>query len=376
MAMQDPRIEQLARVLVQYSVRVSEGERVLIEATDVPTEIVEALIDQVAQRGGLPVVSLKSNRILRRLYGVGSEALMTLHGEVERFRMEKMDVYIGVRGFTNMHELGDVGADGMQLYQKHWFHPVHMDYRVPKTRWVVLRWPTPAMAQAASMSTQAFEDFYFEVCTLDYERMSVAMNPLKELMDRTDRVHIKGPGDTDLRFSIDGIHAVKCDGAYNIPDGEVYTAPVRDSVEGVIAYNTPTHYQGTTFTDVRLTFQGGKIVGATSSDTERVNQILDTDEGSRHVGEFAIGCNPFITRAMKDTLFDEKIAGSFHFTPGAAYDDCDNGNRSAVHWDMVVIQTAEYGGGEIWFDDVLVRKNGLFVPPELQGLNPDNLKGA
>jgi len=374
--MRDPRIEQLARVLVQYSTHVAEGEKVLIEATDVPTEIVESLVDEVAGRGGLPLVSLKSNRILRKLYGLDSEPLMSLHGEVERFRMEKMDAYIGVRGFHNMHELGDVGADGMQTYQKHWFHPVHMDYRVPKTRWVVLRWPTPAMAQAAGMSTEAFEDFYFDVCTLDYAKMSVAMDPLKALMDRTDRVHIKGPGETDLRFSIDGIHAVKCDGEYNIPDGEIYTAPVRDSVEGVIAYNTPTHYQGTTFTDVKLTFRGGKIVEATSSDPERINQILDTDEGARHVGEFAIGCNPYITWVMKDTLFDEKIAGSFHFTPGAAYDDCDNGNRSAVHWDMVVIQTAEYGGGEIWFDDVLIRKGGQFVLPELEGLNPDELKGV
>jgi aminopeptidase len=226
------------------------------------------------------------------------------------------------------------------------------------------------------MSTGAFEDFYFDVCTLDYARMSEAMDPLKALMDRTDRVHIKGPGDTDLRFRIGGIDAVKCDGEYNIPDGEIYTAPVKDSVEGVIAYNTPTHYQGTTFTDVRLTFRGGKIVEATSSDPERINQILDTDDGARFVGEFAIGCNPYITWVMKDTLFDEKIAGSFHFTPGAAYDDCDNGNRSAVHWDMVVIQTDEYGGGEIWFDDVLIRKDGLFVLPELEGLNPDELKGV
>ena len=375
--MQDPRIQQLARNLIHYSTRTGEGDKVLIEATDVPVEIVEALLVEIAGVGALPVVSYKHNRIQRRLYATVGEAGMKLIGDCERYRMEKMDVYIGIRGFDNMHELADVPPEQMTTYQTCWFKPVHLEVRVPRTRWVVLRWPTTAMAQAARMSTDAFEDFYFSVCNLDYARMSAAMVPLKELLDRTERVRIAGPGETDLSFSLEGMQAIACDGAYNVPDGEVFTAPVRDSVEGVIAYNTVTQYQGTTFSDVKLTFRAGKIVEATSNDTERLDAILDTDEGARYVGEFALGVNPHINEPMLDTLFDEKICGSLHFTPGSAYEEegCDNGNRSAIHWDIVLIQRPDHGGGELWFDDVLVRKDGLFVLPQLQALNPENLRG-
>jgi aminopeptidase len=244
---------------------------------------------------------------------------------------------------------------------------------VPHTKWVVLRYPTPAMAQSAGMSTRQFENYYFDVCMLDYAKMSQAMDPLVELMNRTDKVHIVGPG-TDLRFSIKDIPAIKCDGRNNVPDGEIFTAPVKDSVEGVLSYNTPTIYQGVTHENMRLTFKKGRIVEATSSQTEIFNQVLDTDEGARYIGEFAIGVNPYITFPMKDTLFDEKIAGSFHFTPGNCYDEAPNGNKSAVHWDMICNQTAEWGGGEMYFDGVLVRKDGLFVLDELKGLNPENLK--
>jgi aminopeptidase len=288
--------------------------------------------------------------------------------------MEKVQAYIGLRGSYNISETSDVPMERMKLYQKHWLKPVHLEVRVPKTKWVVLRWPTPSMAQQAGMSTEAFEKFYFDVCTMDYSKMSKAMTPLHKLMMRTDKVRIKGPLDTDLSFSIKGIPAVKCDGRLNIPDGELFTAPVKDSVNGVIHYNTPTIYQGTTFENIRFVFKDGKIVEATSSDTKKTNQILDSDPGARYVGEFALGFNPFIDTAMKDILFDEKIKGSLHLTPGNAYDDAFNGNRSEVHWDLVLIQTPEYGGGEIWFDGKLVRKDGLFVPKALQGLNPKNLK--
>ena len=203
--------------------------------------------------------------------------------------------------------------------------------------------------------------------------MSKAMDSLVELMNRTDRVHIKGPG-TDLTFSIKDIPAIKCAGEMNIPDGEVYTAPVKESMNGVISYNTPSEEQGFTYENIRFEIKDGKIIKAAANDNERINQLLDTDEGARYFGEFAIGVNPYILNPMKDTLFDEKIAGSFHLTPGMAYEDAPNGNDSAVHWDLVMIQRPEYGGGEIYFDDVLIRKDGLFTLPELMCLNPENLK--
>jgi aminopeptidase len=219
------------------------------------------------------------------------------------------------------------------------------------------------------MSTEAFEKFYFDVCLLDYKALLPAMNALKKLMDKTDRVHIKGPG-TDLRFSIKGINSVICGGNYNIPDGEVFTSPVRDSVEGQISYNAPTIYQGIPFDSIRLEFSRGKIVKAEAgSRTKELNKILDSDEGARYIGEFALGFHPFIREPMRDILFDEKIAGSFHFTPGQAYENADNGNRSQVHWDMVSIQRKDWGGGEVWFDDKLIRKDGVFLVKALEKLN-------
>jgi aminopeptidase len=285
--------------------------------------------------------------------------------------MKRMQAYIAVRGSSNANENADVPGDRMALYTKV-LRPV-LNYRVNKTRWVVLRWPSPSMAQAANMSTEAFENFYFDVCTMDYRKMAKAMMPLEKRMKTADKVVIKGPG-TDLSFSIKGIGAKSCNGKLNIPDGEVFSCPVKHSVNGSIQFNTPTLYSGTRFENVRLEFEKGKVVHATSNNNKRLNEILDTDEGARYVGEFAIGFNPYIQNPMCDILFDEKIAGSLHFTPGQAYEIADNGNRSAVHWDMVLIQRPEWGGGEIWFDGELIRKDGLFVPKDLKPLNPEHLK--
>jgi aminopeptidase len=288
--------------------------------------------------------------------------------------MEKVQCYIGARGNPNVSELSDVPAEKQKIYERTVWKQVHHDVRIKKTRWCVLRWPNPSMAQMAEMSTEAFEDFFFNVCTLDYAKMARAMQPLKQLMERTDRVRLKGPRDTDLSFSVRGIPAIPCDGKVNIPDGEVFTAPVKTSANGVIHFNCPTIYRGTTHNDIRLVFKDGKVVEATSTATEKLNEVLNSDEGARYVGEFAIGFNPYCTKPMKDILFDEKIAGSIHFTPGACYDEASNGNKSDIHWDMVMRQDPEVGGGEIWFDERLVRKDGRFVVKELEGLNPENLK--
>ena len=371
--MTDPRYDKLASNLINHSICLQKGEKVLIEAFDLPEAMVIALVRAARKAGGVPLVTLKNNHVLRELYREATEEQMQLCGDVELARMKEMDAYIAMRGSHNIAEFSDVPSDRMQLYQSHWLQPVHFQERVPNTRWVVLRWPSPSMAQQAEMSTEEFEDFYFEVCCLDYAKMGEAIAPLKELMERTDQVRITGP-DTDLRFSIKDIPAIACCGDRNIPDGECFTAPVKDSIEGHIHFNARTLYNGTIFSDVRLEFKDGKVVGATGSDDARLNEILDSDEGARYVGEFALAFNPFIQEPMLDILFDEKIAGSFHFTPGNAYDEADNGNRSDVHWDMVMIQRPEHGGGEIRFDDVLIRKDGLFVLPELEGLNPENLR--
>jgi len=285
--------------------------------------------------------------------------------------MRKVQAYVAIRGSANASENSDVPSENMALYSRI-TRPV-LNHRVNKTRWCVLRWPSPSMAQAAGMSTEAFEDLYFDVCTMDYRKMAKAMVPLERRMRSANRVRIKSPG-TDLSFSIKGIGAKMCKGDRNIPDGEVFSCPVKDSINGRIQFNTPTLYAGTKFENVMLEFKDGKVVNATSNNTKRLNEILDTDPGARYTGEFSLGFNPYIMSPMCDILFDEKIAGSLHLTPGQAYEECDNGNRSAVHWDMVLIQRPEWGGGEIWFDDELLRKNGQFLPKDLKALNPANLK--
>lgn len=371
--MKDERIIKLAHNLINYSCKLKKGQKILIEAYGAPVEMVTALIDEIYKVGGLPFVELYDNRVKRALLNGLTEELADKMREFDAKRMEQMDAYIGLRGGNNSMELSDVSDEKTKLYCSMYSYPVHHELRVNHTNWVVLRWPSEGMAQLAKMSTEAFEDHYFQVCNLDYSKMDKAMDALKDLMERTDKVRIVGKG-TDLSFSIKGIGAKKCSGSMNIPDGEVYSAPVKNSVNGVITYNAPSIENGIEFNDVCLTFKDGKIIDAVSNHTEACNKIFDTDEGSRYVGEFAIGVNPYITKPMGDILFDEKISGSIHFTPGCCYEDCDNGNQSAVHWDLVLIQTPEYGGGEIYFDDVLIRKDGRFVIKELEKLNPENLK--
>jgi aminopeptidase len=369
--MTDPRYIKLARLLVEYSTALKKGDRVMLDMIDVPDEFTVELIRAARAAGALPVVETRHTRITRELLRGTDDRHATVVRDIELARMKKMQAYIAIRGSANASENADVPSDRMALYSRI-TRPV-LNQRVNKTRWCVLRWPTPSMAQGAGMSTEAFENLYFDVCTMDYRKMARAMAPLQARMRKANRVQIKGPG-TDLTFSIKGIGAKMCKGDRNIPDGEVFSCPVKDSINGRIQFNTPTLYSGTKFENVCLGFKNGKVVEATSNNTKRLNEILDTDAGARYTGEFSLGFNPYILNPMCDILFDEKIAGSLHLTPGQAYLDCDNGNRSAVHWDMVLIQRPEWGGGEIWFDGELIRKNGVFLPSDLKALNPASLK--
>jgi aminopeptidase len=364
--MHDPRLDKLARYLVEYSIRLKRNETVLIDAFDVPDEMTITLIRAVRKRGAIPFVQIHHSRVSRVLALGATERQLNFSAAHELARMKKMRAYIGLRGSKNITELSDVPVDRLKLLAKK-MRPVQ-DQRVKKTKWVVLRWPTPSMAQLAGMSTEAFEDFYFDVCTLDYRKLQPGMRALRALLEKTNRVDVKGPG-TDLRFSVKGIPAVICGGDRNIPDGEVFTCPVKNSVQGHVTFNAPTIYQGMSFDGIQLEFRDGKIVRATSNHTAKLNEILDSDPGARYIGEFSLAFNPYILQPMRDILFDEKIAGSFHFTPGQAYEEADNGNRSQVHWDMVSIQRPEYGGGEIYFDGKLVRRDGEFLPKALRFLN-------
>lgn len=373
----DPRDRKLAQMIVEYSVAAAKGDLVMIECVGASTlGLGGALVEAAARVEAAPYLVYRDPAIQRSYLLNATEAGMQRLSEFERVQMENTTCYVGIRGSDNIFEEADVPSAQKMLYMKYIRQPVHLDIRVNKTRWCVLRYPNPAMAQLAGMSTAQFADFYYSVCLVDYARMEKAARPLGELMRRTNKVEIVGPGETHLVFSIEGVDVKECNGNYNVPDGECFTAPVRESIEGVVQFNTPTSESGVAYENVRLRFEKGRAVEATAANetqTRQLNEVLDRDEGARYVGEFAIGYNPLVREPMRDILFDEKIAGSFHMALGNCYEDAPNGNKSSLHWDLVCIQRPEYGGGEIRFDGRTIRKDGLFVVDELKGLNPEAL---
>lgn len=369
----DSRMEDLARNVVNYSVSLKPGEKVLINYIGEGLSLAKQFVKEVYKAGGIPFIKIEEPEINRLIIQQCTKEQLELMTRSEILLMREMDAYIKIGALQNSSEMSGVDTQKFELYNKYHIKPVHLEERVNNTKWCVLRYPSHSMAQLAQMSTEDFEDFYFKVCNLDYAKMSKAMDNLVDIMGKTDRVRILG-NDTDLTFSIKGLPVVKASGNRNLPDGEVRTAPVIDSVNGIITYNTPSEYEGFTFENIRLEFKNGKIVNAAANDTDRINKVLDTDDGARYIGEFSFGLNPYINQPMKETLFDEKINGSIHFTPGSCCVGCHNGNKSAIHWDLVLIQRSDYGGGEIWFDNVLIRKDGRFVIPELECLNPENLR--
>ena len=367
--MKDPRVAQFAEILVDYSTRVKEGDVVLISASGFEAlPLVKEIYALCLKRGAKYVeYNFSIAEIDRKFYALANQQ------QLDHFPQHKMDffktltVYIGISAGDNSMVMANAPQEAMVKYQK--VTKPLIDQRVKHTRWMVTRYPTHAAAQEARMSLEEYEDYLFSACCIDWNKESEKQDKLKKLIDETRTVRISAP-DTDLRFSIEDLPGIKCDGRFNMPDGEVFTAPVKNSVQGHITYNCPSIYQGKEYSGVRLEFSDGKIVNATADAgmTESLNKILDTDEGARYIGEFSLGINPGIRQPMRNILFDEKIFGSIHFTPGQAYDECDNGNRSAVHWDMVRILT---DGGEIWFDDILIQKNGIFIHKDLLELNPD-----
>ncbi|OWR30800.1 aminopeptidase [Saccharibacillus sp. O23] len=368
--MTDPRLLQLARTVVHYSANVQPGEKVLIRAMDThDADILAPFIDEIHAAGGHAFIDYADYAVNRRMMLGGSEEQFKLDAAFKLEQMKQMDAVLIVLGENNVSEYADVPSDKRDAYRK-WYAPVTNEQT--KKKWILFNYPNKAYAQLAQMSTETYTQFLYDTCTMDYGRMSAAMDPLTELMNKTENVRIVAPG-TDLRFSIAGIPAIKCDGKVNLPDGEVYTAPVRDSVEGTISFNTRSSYLGQSFGDLSFTFEKGRVVSCRSDNGTKLQELLDTDEGSRYIGEFAIGTNPYVNRVMNDIGFDEKINGSIHFALGQAYENADNGNASDIHWDIVLLMKEEFGGGEIYFDDVLISKNGRFVLDSLSGLNPENL---
>ena len=371
----DERITKLAENILKNSVELKKGEKIYIEAFSESTkDLFNEFIRIAAKMGAIPFYFYNDNSFVKNLVENSNPNQIEQYAKWHAGLMDEMDCYVAVRGYDDLFALSDIAPAKMKAYNQIYYNMVHFDRRIAKTRWCVMRYPNDTMAAVSKMSRKALEDFFFEACLVDYKKMGKAMKPLKDLMDKTDKVRIKGPN-TDLKFSIKGLKAIVCDGKMNIPDGEVYTAPVKNSINGHIQFNTDTVYGGTFYSNVYLEFKDGKIIKAESrANNDKLQKQINVDEGARYMGEFAIGVNPYIRKEMLDILFDEKIACSLHMAIGNSYnDETFNGNRSSVHWDLVLIQDKAHGGGEIWFDDKLVRKDGLFVLPELKKLNPGNL---
>ena len=365
--MDNQKIINLSNTIVNYSLEIKEGDNVQIDFTHNARDLVKELIKQIKEK--------KANVFLRMTDTIlnADAAISSTNKRIDTIKktreleVELMDVYIHIRETENDYETKNVEPEILKEFGK--ALKKVSDIRVNERRWVLIDYPTKLDAYKNKMTSDEFREFAFDVMTVDYKKMSNDVKPLVNLMNNTDKVKITGPG-TDISFSIKGIGSVPCVGERNIPDGECYSAPVKTSVNGVITYNVASPYQGDIYHNVSLTFKDGKIVNATSdNDDKRLNEIFDTDEGARYIGEFALGFNPRITKPMGNILYDEKILGSLHFTPGKCYRDADNGNESSIHWDMVLIQTKKFGGGEIYFDDVLIRKDGMFIQEELKHLN-------
>ena len=362
------KLKELASLIVNYSIRVEKDERVLITTQSLETrEFVSYLIEEIYKNGGVPCLKINDPILGARLAEKNNEGRIELLKKIQENEVELFDSFINIRYATNDYENKNVSGEMSKKLSQALLPS--SDVRVNQRKWVLLNYPSLLDSYKAKMTSTEFMEFALKVMTVNYKSMSELIKPLKKLMDKTDKVRIVSPG-TDITFSIKGMSSIPCVGEMNIPDGELYSAPVKNSVNGTITYNTPSPYQGRVYNHVSLEFKDGKIISATcDDDNEKLNEIFNTDEGARYVGEFSLGFNPEILYPMGDILYDEKILGSIHFTPGQAYKDCYNGNDSGIHWDMVLIQRKDYGGGEIYFDDVLIRKDGIFVLEELKPLN-------
>lgn len=364
----EERIKKLSSTIVNYSINVHENDRVLIQYENKEcSKLVKCLIEDIYKNKGIPSVDLIDNELNTLILEKANSKTIDQIVKLKESQVENFDCFIRICYTENEYEDKNLNPDirkelGSKLQKVD-------DIRINQRRWVLLNYPSLIDAYKAKMKYDNFYNYSMDIMNVDYKSMNEKIKPLKDLMEKTDKVRIVSPG-TDITFSIKGLPAIPCCGVYNIPDGELYTAPIKDTVNGVITYNTPSPYQGNIFNNIRLEFENGQIVNCSASnDVELLKKIFDTDEGARYIGEFSLGFNPMITFPMGDILYDEKIMGSIHFTPGRCYEDCNNGNISSIHWDLVLIQTKEYGGGEIYFDDVLIRKDGKFVLDNLKQLN-------
>jgi aminopeptidase len=359
--------EKLATQLLNHSVELKPGENIMLQLSGLNgIGLIRALTEKIRATGAHPFIKIEDPETNRLLLEAGDEYFWKNQANVDQLPlMKQMDAFIGIRAAENIYENSTVSKEANSAYSKHFLNPVHFKQRVEHTRWVVLRYPSPAFAMNAKMPTSHFSDFYYKACLLDYNKLAEAIKPLEDILRKTDIIHLKGEG-TDISFSVKGQNWIPCFGKRNIPDGELFSSPILDSVNGSITY-AATVYQGKPFEFVKLAVKNGVVTDFDSSDNSALEEILDTDNGARRFGEFSFGLNPIIEKPMYDILFDEKIFGSNHLTLGKDYEIAANGNHSNIHWDLVCI------GPDVYLDGDLIRKGRFFIKDQLKGLNPEFL---
>lgn len=359
--------QKLIKTIVEHSCNISKSDHVLLFAShNIEESFLEALIKEINSKGAYCYFELINDRLKSISQSVADEeyANFMIKSDIEKYK--NCNVRIFIQKENNRYESKIVPNESKTFLQKardkFFFH-------ILQKRWLYLQFPSDLDAHLHKMSGSEFENFFFNACTIDYSELEKNLQPLKKLMEKTDNVRICGNG-TDISFSIKDIPAVICSGNHNIPDGEIYTAPIKNSVNGIIRYNAPHNMFGESFEDIKLTVKDGKIIKVDCKEkADLLYKYMSIDEGGLYFGEFALGVNKAITKSTGNTLFDEKINGSFHLTSGNCYNKANNGNKSCTHEDFVCIQTPEFGGGEIYFDNILIRKDGKFTLKELEILN-------
>jgi aminopeptidase len=363
----DQRIVKLADLMVNYSLGVKKGEKVLIRAHTVAEPLIKAMNRKVLEAGGLPFLWLEYPGIEGDLLRYGSDEQIEFIPEPMNVLYSTYDCMIRVLADDNTRALANVDSDKMTRYAKARgpIMKTYMDRSAKgELRWTLTAFPTNAFAQDADMSLEEYENFVYGACMPDandpvgyWQRFSAKQARLVKWLEGKKKVHLIGK-DTDLRLSIEGRNFINCDCKVNVPDGEIFTGPVEDSMEGHVSFSYPTIYTTREVTGVQLDFKKGKVVKASATKNEEfLLKTLDTDEGSRYVGEFAIGTNEGIQKFTRQILFDEKIGGSFHMALGKGYPESGSKANSAIHWDMI----CDLRDGQIWVDDVLFYENGKFV---------------
>ena len=362
--------ELLADIIINHSLETKKDEKIILYyETKEADNLVKEIIKKANEKEASVYLRYTDPKLDKLLKENLRESVFDVYKNEIKFDVANFDSFIAIRCNVNDYEYKNVNDNMLGKLNK--LKSRYNDIKINNRKWVLLNYPSDVEAYKAKMTYDDYKNFSYSAMCEDYDKMQNDIRPLKLLMETTDKVRLTGV-DTDITFSIKDMPIIPCCGEKNIPDGEIYCAPVKKSVNGYIKYNTPSPYRGEVFHGVKLTFKDGKIIDATCDEKEKqdkLNEIFNTDAGARYVGEFSIGLNPKIKHPIGNILFDEKIIGSIHFTPGMAYKDSYNGNSSSIHWDMVLIQRKDYGGGDIYFDDVLIRKDGKFVISDLLHLN-------